>query len=104
MLEIEKTGDNSAKEKQTVKVRVLYAPVKQPYKESHADSYSTLAQLKLEVLTHFGLQEGSSDGGSKSFQLTFDDVVQSNLSLTIGSFATDSKDVEFMLIEQFVQG
>lgn len=97
-------GEISALQKQTVKLSVRYAPVKHPYKDTHAATSLTLAEVKTTVLGHFDLSEGTIEGGTKTYQISFDDIVQSNLSLTLDSLAPDAKEVELLLIEQFVQG
>jgi hypothetical protein len=90
--------------KQTLVLRVRYAPVKLPLVEAQAASSMTLAEVKTQALTHFGLTEGAVDGGTKIYQLSFDDIVQTNLSITLGSLEVHGKELELLLIEQFEQG
>lgn len=97
-------GENSALEKQTVVLRVRYAPVKAPYVDPHANVSMTLAEVKVAALNHFHLTEGAVDGGTKTYQLSFDDIIQSNMSVTLSSLVTHGKELELLLIEQFVQG
>jgi len=97
-------GENNALEKQTVVLRVRYAPVKAPYVDPHASVSMTLAEVKAAALQHFHLTEGAVDGGTKTYQLSFDDIIQSNMSVTLGSLVTHGKELELLLIEQFVQG
>ncbi len=103
MIELD-PGESSALKKQTVKLSVRYAPAKHPYKDPHADLSTSLAEIKATVLVHFQLSEGTIDGGTKTYQLSFDDIVQSNLSVTLGNLDPQAKEVEILLIEQFVQG
>lgn len=98
------SGENNAHNKQTLVLRVRYAPAKAPFVEPHASIDLTLAEVKVKALDHFGLTEGAVDGGSKTYQLSFDDIVQTNLSVTLGSLPTHGKELELLLIEQFVQG
>ena len=90
--------------KNTLVLRVKYAPVKQPLVEPHIEGGTTLAQVKTLALTHFGLTEGEVTGGTKSYQLSFEDVVQSNLNVTLDSLAAHGRQVQLLLIEQFIQG
>jgi hypothetical protein len=98
------SGENNAHKDQTVVLHVRYAPAKAPYVNPKASISTTLADVKTTALQHFSLNEGAVDGGAKSYQLSFDDVVQSNLSITLGSLETHGKQLELLLIEQFVQG
>lgn len=97
-------GENKALEKQTIVLRVRYAPAKAPYVNPHANVSMTLAEVKAAALDYFHLTEGTVDGGTKTYQLSFDDIVQSNLSVMLGSLETHGKQLELLLIEQFVQG
>jgi hypothetical protein len=112
----EKPSDESAR-KGTLVLQVRYAPVKKPMVDNHADDDQTLAQVKAAALAHFDLAEGPVAGGSKVYQLSFDDVVQTDLGTTLGELAhrgdepgcghghgKNDRKVELLLIEQFVQG
>lgn len=90
--------------KTTLVLRVKYAPVKQPLVEPHVEGSTTLVQVKALAMTHFGLTEGEITGGTKTYQLSFEDVVQSNLNVTLDSLEVHGREVEFLLIEQFIQG
>lgn len=96
-------GDKGAL-KTTLVLRVKYAPVKQPLVEPHVEGDMTLAQVKALAMNHFGVAEGEVTGGSKTYQLSFEDVVQSNLNVTLSSLAVHGREVELLLIEQFIQG
>lgn len=98
------SGEINALNKQTFVLRVRYAPAKAPFVEPHASINMTLAEVKTKVLKHFDLTEGAVDSGTKTYQLSFDDIVQTNLSVTLGSLPTHGKELELLLIEQFVQG
>lgn len=82
----------------------LVAPAKAPYVNPKARIDTTLAEVKTTALQHFGLVEGAVEGGAKTYQLSFDDIVQSNLGIVLGSLETHGKQLELLLIEQFVQG
>lgn len=90
--------------KTTLVLHVDYAPVKQPLVEPHAEGGMTLAQVKALALDHFKVVEGEVAGGTKVYQLSFEDVVQSNLNVTLDSLVKHSRQVELLLIEQFIQG
>lgn len=98
-----KGDENTHTKSQGVVVRVRYAPVKQPFTENHALQTDTLADVKARALAHFHLSEGSVDGGSKTYSLSFNDVVQTNLSLTVGELA-EHHQLSLLLVEQFTQG
>lgn len=85
-------------------LRVRYAPVKQPLVEPHVEGSTTLAQVKALAMTYFGLTEGEVAGGTKTYQLSFEDAVQSNLNVTLDSLVVHGRQVELLLIEQFIQG
>jgi hypothetical protein len=90
--------------KQELVLRVRYAPIKAPQVEPHMLSSTTLADVKALALKNFGLVEGAVDGGTKTYQLSFDDIVQTNMSLMLGQLVTHGSQVDLLLIEQFVQG
>jgi hypothetical protein len=96
-------GDQGA-HKTTLALRVKYAPVKQPLVEPKVEGSTTLVEVKTLALSHFGLAEGAATGGTKTYQLSFDDVVQSNLNATLDSLPLHGREVELLLIEQFIQG
>ena len=98
------SGENDALKKQTVVLRVRYAPAKDLYVDPHASAAMTLSDVKAIALNHFHLTEGVVDGGTKTYQLAFDDIVQTNLSVALESFETHGAELELLLIEQFVQG
>ncbi|HYW55763.1 MAG TPA: hypothetical protein VE934_02290 [Polaromonas sp.] len=85
-------------------LRVRYAPVKQPFVQPQTPASTTLAAAKALALTHFGLTEGAVDGGTKTYEISVDETVQTNLSLTLGELATHGRQIELLLIEQFQQG
>jgi hypothetical protein len=85
-------------------LRVRYAPVKQPFVQPQTPSSTTLAAAKVLALNHFGLTEGAVDGGTKTYEVSVDETVQTNLSLTLGELAGPGRQVELLLIEQFQQG
>lgn len=98
------TGEENAQKKsQDVVVRVRYAPVKQPFTDNHVKQTDTLAEVKARALAHFHLSEGPVDGGSKTYSLSFNGVVQTNLSLTVGALA-EHHQLSLLLVEQFTQG
>lgn len=97
------SGGNAANE-DTLVLRARYAPAKQPFVDSHTAIGETLQSVKSRLLNHFKLTEGSVDGGNKSYQLSFEDVVQTDLSTTVGSLAKHGKQLELLLVEQFTQG
>jgi hypothetical protein len=98
------SGENNTHKDQTVVLHVRYAPAKAPYVNPKASAAMTLAEVKATALENFHLTEGTVDGGTKTYQLSFDDIVQSNLNITLGSLETHGKQLELLLIEQFVQG
>ncbi len=88
----------------TVALRVRYAPAKKPYVDPHATGTLTLQEVKKRALEEFKLVEGSVEGGSKAYQLSFEDVVQTDLSLTLHALVKHGKELELLLVEQFTQG
>jgi hypothetical protein len=90
--------------KTTLLLRVDYAPAKKPLVEPQIDGSMTLAQVKTLAMGHFSVVEGDVAGGTKMYVLSFDDIVQSNLSVTLGSLVKRGHQVELLLIEQFIQG
>lgn len=99
------TGEENAQniKSHDVLVRVRYAPMKQPYIEQRADRSETLATVKARAMEHFHLSEGPVDGGSKAYSLSFEDVIQTNLSVTLGELAKHH-ELALLLVEQFTQG
>lgn len=85
-------------------LRVRYAPVKQPFVQPQTPAGTTLAAAKALALTHFGLTEGAIDGGTKTYEVSVDEIVQTNLSLTLGELASHGRQIELLLLEQFQQG
>ena len=77
--------------------------MKQPFTENHTPQTDTLADVKARALAHFHLSEGPVDGGSKTYSLSFNDVVQTNLSLAVGELA-EHRQLSLLLVEQFTQG
>lgn len=98
------SGEDLAHTDQTVVLHVRYAPAKAPYVNPKASTATTLAEVKATALEHFSLNEGAVENGTKSYQLSFDDIVQTNMSIQLGGLETHGKQVELLLIEQFVQG
>ena len=96
-------GDQLA-HKDSIVLRVRYAPAKAPLVQPHASTAMTLAAVKATALTHFQLAEGAVDGGTKTYQLAFDDIVQTDLSITLGGLVSHGNQVELLLVEQFEQG
>jgi len=90
--------------KNTLVLRVDYAPAKKPLVEPQAQAEMTLAQAKALAMDYFKVVEGDVPGGRKVYQLSFDDVVQSNLNNTLESLVKHGREVELLLIEQFIQG
>jgi hypothetical protein len=103
-MQTQNSGENNAHKDETVVLRVRYAPAKAPYVNPKASVTASLSEVKASALTHFELTEGAVEGGTKTYQLSFDDIVQSNLSVTLGSLVAQGKQLELLLIEQFVQG
>lgn len=97
-------GDDVARHHTTLALRVRYLADPQPYVEPKASNTETLAQVKTQVLTHFGLVEGDANGGRKEYALAVGGVIQSDLSATIGSLAAGKQTLELNLLEQFIQG
>lgn len=87
-----------------VALRVRYAPAKKPYVEPQAPASWTLQEVKTRALNEFKLVEGPVEGGAKSYQFSYDDEVQSNLNVTLGSLVKNGKQLQLLLIEQFTQG
>ena len=104
-MNIATTGDKNAQDIKShgILVRVRYAPMKQPYIEQHVERSETLATVKARAMEHFHLSEGPVDGGSKAYSLSIEDVVQTNLSVTVGELAKH-QELALFLVEQFTQG
>ncbi|GEM_PF-1731090 len=97
-------GDEVARHHTTLALRVRYLAVPQPYVEAKAAETETLAQVKSQVLSHFGLAEGDANGGRKEYALALGGVIQTDLSATIGALAAGKQTLELNLLEQFIQG
>lgn len=99
-----KEGHKSADHQHTIAVRVRYIGAHKPYVDSHAKPSETLATLKQQVLSFFGLTEGSVDNGTKVYVFAHDGVELTNLSQTLGQLATEGHEMKLDLLEQFEQG
>lgn len=97
-------SEHDALKKNTIVLRVRYAPVKKPYVDPDAELTMTLAEVKATVLEQFQLTEGAVEGGAKTYQLSYEDIVQSNLGITLNELDTYGKQLDLLLVEQFIQG
>ena len=98
------TGDDVAHHLHTLVLRVRYLASPKPYLDLKAPLTETLGTLKPVVLNHFGLAEGTVDGGHKEYALCAHGVIQSNLNETLASLAHGKHELELKLLEQFIQG
>jgi hypothetical protein len=64
----------------------------------------TLAELKPTVLHHFGLVEGNVDGGSKVYEFSVHDELQTDLSVTLRTLSHGHHELAMHLLEKFTQG
>lgn len=99
-----KTSSEAASHSATLVVQVRYLAAGHPYVDPHAQTSETLAQLKPKVLNHFGLEEGSVEGGTKQYAFSQDGVLLTDLSANLGSLANGKHKIELNLLEQFIQG
>ena len=97
-------GDAVAHHIDTLVLRVRYLASPKPFVDPKAQPATTLAQLKPQMLTHFGLTEGDANGGRKEYAFSADDVIQSNLGVTLAELAHGKRELELKLLEQFNQG
>jgi hypothetical protein len=88
----------------TLVLRVRYIAARQPYVDPKAAESETLAELKPQVLKHFGLVEGDVEGGRKVYVFSVNDVIQTDLTVTLGSLAHRPHTLAMDLLEQFIQG
>jgi hypothetical protein len=94
---------DARKSRDHILLRVIYAPVRQPLVLERTPVTETLADIKSTALTHFQLAEGDLNGGTKTYFLSFDDIVQTNLNVTVGELGHNGQ-ATLLLVEQFVQG
>lgn len=104
MQTIESQGDDLALRHDTLVLRVRYLPVPKPYIEPKARGEETLAELKVRMLTHFGLVEGEANGGRKEYAFAAHGLIQTNLGETLATLAAGKQNLELNLLEQFIQG
>lgn len=91
-------------EQHSIAVRVRYIGAQKPYIDAHAKSDETLAALKQQVLSFFGLVEGSVENGTKVYVFSHDGVELTNLSQTLGQLSSEGHEIKLDLLEQFEQG
>ena len=101
---IESQGDDLALRHDTPVLRVRYLPVPKPYVEPKTRGAETLSELKLLMLTHFGLVEGEANGGRKEYAFAAHGLIQTNLGETLAALAAGKQNLELNLLEQFIQG
>lgn len=82
-----------------IKVSVHYIAATKPY-QADVSPTETLATLKANVLTFFGLVEE----GNKTFKLFHNKTELSNLNETVGQVAGDKKELKLNLEEFITQG
>lgn len=96
-------GGESAKHQHLV-VQVRYLAVAKPLVDPNADGNETFASLKARSLTYFSLVEGDVEGGRKVYVLSHDGEILQDLQATVASVANGRHEVQFKLLEQFIQG
>lgn len=97
-------GEKGAQHHQTLSLRVRYIAARKQYEDPKASKFETLAALKPKVLAFFDLKEGSVEGGTKTYFFAHNGVVQTDLSLTLGTLAEGKEELKLDLIERFEQG
>lgn len=88
----------------TLEVKVRYITSRKPFIAQHVSREETLSVLKPRVLEFFGLVEGSSGGGTKTYSFALNGILQTNLMVTLGSLAEGRHELKLDLIERFEQG
>lgn len=97
-------GQKAAHQHNTIVVSVRYITSRKRFVEPQAQPEESLATLKIRVLDFFELAEGGVEGGTKTYQLALDGIVQTNLGATLGSLADGKHELKLDLIELFEQG
>lgn len=97
-------GEQGAQHHQTLALRVRYIAAQKQYVDPRASQNETLAVLKPKVLEFFGLKEGPVEGGTKTYFIAQNGVVQTDLTLTLGALADGKEELKLDLIERFEQG
>ncbi len=85
-------------------VVVHYLAAEQPFKEQ-APPDETVGQLKAQVLTAFGLTEGSTpDGNTVTYTLYHDKTPLENMGQTLGELAGHQHVLQLKLVQEIIQG
>ncbi|HKB61079.1 MAG TPA: hypothetical protein VKC56_13665 [Gallionellaceae bacterium] len=85
---------------QTINVMVRYITATRQFVDPRAPREKTLASLKQQVLTFYGLVEDAT----KTYQLALGSIVQTNLSADLGALAGTAHELRFNLTEVLKQG
>ncbi len=86
-------------------VVVHYPAAEEPFKDKDARRAETVGQLKVRVLTAFGLTEGQGpDNTIISYTLHHGKATLENLDQTLGAIAGDQKVLQLKLSQQITQG
>ncbi len=97
-------GEKAAHHKNNLVVKVRYIAARKLFIDHEANRQETLSELKPRVLGFFGLVEGNTDGGAKTYRFVLDGFELTDLNATLGSLAEGKYEIDFILNEQFVQG
>jgi len=97
-------GSSPAHDHDSLVVKVRYITARKPFVDPRAPRNETLGALKPRVLDFFGLVEGSTGGGTKSYHFALNGIVQTNLATELGSLAHGEHELKLDLIERFEQG
>jgi len=86
-----------------LKVIVRYPAAAKPFDKEESRS-ETVGDLKKEVLTAFGLQEGQTNAGTVTYTLYNGKQPLEDLAQTLGAIAGDHKTLELKLSQTITQG
>lgn len=90
--------------KEKINVNVTYPASGKPFQEKDAAPTETLATLKAQVLTYFGLKEGEEGGNQVTYVLFKGKERLEDLSVTLQALAGDAQALSLKLSQQIVQG
>ena len=88
-----------------LEVVVHYAAAGEPFRDEHADGAETVGQLKVRVLTFFGLVEGQTpEGNIVAYALYHRKAPLENPNVTLTEVSENKRVLELKLSQQITQG
>lgn len=88
-----------------VRLTVHYPAAAKPFKDDSASRNETVGELKVRVLSAFGLVEGTTpEGNIVTYPLYYDKAPLEDPGVRLGDLAGDKKVLQFKLAQQITQG